>query len=200
MKETDPTSGYTVTSDPADGKVTLSINSKTGTVTITNTQSTTDVEVSKIVTGNMGDQSKNFSFTATLTNAQNAAVNFPEPPAGSGYTVSGNVATFDLAHNEKVTLFNIPVGSSITIVESDNTDYIVSVKKDGSLITDPTVSESDVTVTISGNTAIEFTNNREVLIDTGVPLDSFPYILMLALTGIGGASGLTRKRKFTDLD
>ena len=185
-----------VSSNPSGGIVTLSTSKKEDSVTIKNTLRT-NVVVSKVVTGNFGDRNKNFTFTATLTKGAGVAVDFPT--AGSGYIVNGNVASFDLKHGENVTLINLPIGAKLTILETDNGGHSVTVKENnGSPITG-----SSITVTIPTSataTSVEFTNNKTVIIDTGISLDSWPYIMILILLISGGIGGLVWKRKRTDFD
>ena len=193
-----PTNFEFVSSAPSDGKVTLSTSHKEDSVTIKNTLRR-NVVVSKLVTGNFGDRNMNFTFTATLTKGAGVAVTFPTPPAGSGYTVSGNVALFDLKHGEDVTLLNLPIGAKLTIVETNNGGHSVSVKENGG----SPITGSSITVNIPTSataTSVEFTNNKTVIIDTGVSLDSWPYIMILILLISGGIGGFVWKRKRTDFD
>ncbi len=159
-------------------------------LTVTNTYTLTTVVVSKVVTGNMGDKTKEFTFTVTL----GQGAEFPE--LGTGYTINPNnpsEATFTLKHEEEVTLI-VPIGATLTIVESDNAGYTVSIN--GIPVTVP-----ELTVTVeSEGTSIEFTNNSDVIIDAGVALDSQPYMLVLVLMGLGGVAGLIWKRKHLKFD
>ena len=161
-------------------------------LTVTNTYALTTVNVSKIVKGNLGDRSKEFSFTATLSNG----AEFPDFEGNYVINPSNpSEATFTLKDGESVSMI-VPIGASLSIVESDNAGYAVTVKQDGSSVTYP-----GLTVTVpSEETTIEFTNTKDETIDTGIAMDSVPYMLILALLGAGGVGGLIWKRKKTEFD
>ncbi len=157
-------------------------------LTVTNRYNQTEVVIKKMVDGNFGDKFKQFSFTATLEGMVFTTT------MGTGYIITPgnpNEATFTLAHNQSIT-FTLPVGAKLTIKESDNAGYIVfidGVRKDD--------GEKIITVPAEGQTVI-FRNNREVTVDTGVSMDSVPYLIILTLIGIGGVASLTLKRKRTN--
>src|SRR5690606_15926147 len=96
-------------------------------LTVTNTYTLTSVNVKKFVDGNLGDHNREFTFIVTLGNE----VKFPEN--GTGYTIDPDdpsKARFTLKHGEDATLI-VPIGASLTIVETGNVGYVVTVEKDG---------------------------------------------------------------------
>ena len=121
----------------------------------------------------MGDQNKYFTFTVKIN--------------------EGKEQNYILNHNTAViTIPNVPVGSNVTIKESGNEGYVVSATVDGS---DVTLSNNILTitdVTENGHNVV-FTNNKNVTIDTGILLDSMPYILLLIAVGAGTILLLKRR-------
>ncbi len=153
----------------------------------------TDVTISKVVTGNMGDLNKGFTFTVTLTDEVGNEINFTTNQP-SNVIINGNVATFTLKHGESITLTDIPIGSKITVTESDNAGYTVSYTINGVDSAD-VLDEGKVQI-LENDTKIVFTNNKGVIVDTGISLDQLPYIIMLVIAGLGALGIFIRKRKY----
>lgn len=149
--------------------------------TITNKLASTDVTVTKDVSGNLGDRSLNFQFIATLSSGAFAP--------GDGYTVSddGKSVTFDLKHAESVVLKNVPLGADLTIVE-ENSGYSVTVK------VGETEYQNGDPIKVVPDMQIDFFNHLSEGIETGISLDSVPYIMMLLIAGAAFFFVMLRKR------
>lgn len=165
---------------------------------VTNTYRLSQVTVSKVVTGNMGDFTKDFTFTATLKDAAGLPIEFPPPAAGSVYTLSADnkTATFNLRNGGNVTLL-VPIGATLTVKESNYSGYTVSIKKNIEL---PTSGDSISMTVPATSTTLEFTNTNQAIIDTGVSMDSLPYLMILILLGTGGIGGNLWRRKRMNFD
>lgn len=154
--------------------------------------STVDVTIRKLVAGSMGDITKAFGFTVSCDQAMTA---------GKGYTLSedGREARFALKHNETITLKGVRKGSTLTIQEENAEGYEITFAAGGDkeefvegVYTVPLNASEPVNITV--------TNSKEGDIpDTGVLLDSVPYILILAIVAISAFLFL-RKRKNRDID
>lgn len=148
--------------------------------TVTNTLQTMEVTIKKVVAGNFGDHTKDFAFTVTSDQAFSA---------GTGYRLSDSdkTASFDLKHNESVTL-RVQAGATLTISE-DAQGYTMSLAADKGEVTENryTVSENDATITV--------TNTKDTEVDTGITLDSLPYILLLVLAVLGGIFFLAKHKR-----
>ena len=142
-----------------------------------------NVTVTKEVTGNLGDKSKEFAFTASWVNA------FGQLKSES----------FNLAHGNYKILTSIPVGANVTITEADYSDsnYTTSYKVNAGDAQNGCTAQ--ITVSEEGD-AITFTNNKEATPDTGVLLDSLPYVVILAVVVLGAALVIVRRRKHRDDD
>lgn len=145
---------------------------------------TTSIKLKKLVTGNMGDRTKKFHFTISITK-ENKNVTFKV-----GNTSKTGSATVDLANDEESTLTEIPVGANITITENDYTEsrYTTSyVIDNGNSVTNREANISNIQAKDNASAhEVVFTNNKEAIPDTGITLDSLPFITLLALSIAGG--------------
>lgn len=151
------------------------------TKTVTNTLQTMEVTIKKVVAGNFGDHTKDFAFTVTSDKAFSA---------DTGYVLSNSnkTASFDLKHNGSVTL-RVQAGATLTIAETNAQDYTMRLAADKGKVTENryTVSENDATITV--------TNTKDTEVDTGITLDSLPYILLLVLAVLGGIFFLAKHKR-----
>lgn len=148
--------------------------------TVTNTLQTMELTIKKVVAGNFGDHTKDFAFTVTSDRAFGT---------GTGYQLSDSdkKASFELRHNGSVTL-KVQAGATLTISE-DAQGYTMSLAVDKGEVTGNryTVSENDATITL--------TNTKDTEVDTGITLDSLPYILLLVLAVLGGIFFLAKHKR-----
>ena len=160
-----------------------------------------DLTVSKTVTGLLGDTNKAFTFQ--ILNEENLPVTLTNDNCqfgdGSGTLLeSGTTGKFTLKHGDTVTIKNLAPGTyTVTEVGDDLTGYETSWK----VGTDDTVHEKSTvaSVTMSGtNMTLAFTNHCNLKPDTGVLLDTLPYIVILAVVVGGGILLMLRKRRKND--
>ena len=133
-----------------------------------------------------------------------------------------NLSSFTLRHNDSITLNGVPVGTVITITESDASDYTVTAT--GATGSEQTGDNASFTYTVVANSAsaqsledgesdialmstteevvpnnsITITNTFDAPVDNGVLLDTLPYILILVVVVGGGVLLFLRKRKNDD--
>ena len=126
------------------------------------------LEISKTVTGNMGDYSKEFSFTLTLTDEDgepmaNAEISCEDGPV---LTLDGNGrTTLTLSHGESIRLIKLPHGTGYRIeeiIEDAAEDYSVSVRVGDGDAAETTVAEG----VLAEDTTVAYTNDRTVVIPT----------------------------------
>ena len=153
-------------------------------------QSTVKLTVTKTVTGNFGDKSKAFEFSMKVDNGDNS---FDLTVNGKALTkgTQGDY-TFSLKHGESIEIKGIPVGKQIVLAETKAENYGVKFGENDMITSGPR------TVTIGGLTAdteIAVENYRNTQPDTGVLVDSLPYILIIACVAGAAALFLIRRRK-----
>ena len=118
-----------------------------------------DLEISKEVAGNLGDKTLDFTFTVTLT-----------APEGTVFDENNEYpATITLKHGESVTIENIPVGTTWKVAETENEDYETTVNGEDGLSAEGEIA--------TGTNTCAFVNTRNAEIETGVILESLPYVV-----------------------
>ena len=135
-------------------------------------ESAATVRIEKLVAGALGDRDREFGFTYKIGDAA--------------------PVEFTLKHNDEYPIENVPLGSTVTVTEQDcsqsgyTTSYQIDVadKQNG--------RTAEFTVSENGN-AVVFTNFKDVNPDTGVALDSLPYVLILLAAAAGSAVFLIRR-------
>lgn len=177
------------------------------TVEFTNTYSVPNLSsmtIQKKVTGAFGERTKDFTFSVTLTK------DGADVTGWSHSTVNGtSLNSFTLKHGQQVELKNIPIDTTITITESNANDYDTKAtnydKADNKTFVYEVVNENGTAVlkskdnnqTVAHN-AIVVTNDFDGNPDTGVLLDTLPYLILLAVAVAGGVLVVVRKHKHRD--
>ena len=202
---------------------TLTANQNTGTVIeFTNTYNIpklNSMTITKNVTGEFGEREKDFTFSVTLKNKDDETVDV----TGVNHTgAATNLNSFNLKHGQTVTLNQIPVGTIITITETNADGYKTSATKssttygesytddrtfvyevvehngEATLMTKATVFGVFETEKAVPDNAIVVTNEKKGDPDTGVLLDTLPYLIILGIAVAGAAALLIRKKKHDD--
>lgn len=195
---------------------------------------TSNVTITKQVTGLLGDTNKDFEFRVNIT--QNGA-DCTGVTATKGSETVKDLTNFTLKHNETVTLENVPIGATITVKESTpgehytvySTGYndgqngsgevtfkyvaaantatagdageadlmLLSMDEDTAVDADGDAVAYDSGIEVDNNQII-VTNHCGLLPDTGVLLDTLPYIVILAVVAGGVALLMLRKRRKED--
>jgi len=204
-------SGYKLTRTLVDGiegkngSVTMSKENSNRSITFSNfyEKKTADVTLTKHVTGLMGDTHKEFAFRITGLEGKGATLE------------NGNLSNFTLTHNGSVTLKNVPMDTVFAVVETLGADSGYETKATG--------HDTDATRTFyyklvledgeqklmacdadgshekaQNELAITVTNHCTLKPDTGVLLDTLPYIVILAVVVGGGILLMLRKRRKED--
>lgn len=199
---------------------------------------TSNVTITKQVTGLLGDTNKGFEFRVNITqNGVDCTGVTATKKTEMGTEKVSNLTNFTLKHGETVTLENVPIGATITVTEvtpgehynvsatghgdeqngRDNVTFIyvaaanIATASDAddpdlmllSMDEDTAVdADGDAVVyeagTKVGNNQIIVTNHCGLIPDTGVLLDTLPYIVILAVVAGGVALLMLRKRRKED--
>lgn len=150
-------------------------------------QSTVKLTVTKTVTGNFGDKSKAFQFSMQVDGGNSFELIANGTALAQG---SQSDYTFSLKDGENIVIEGMPVGKKIVLAETNAEQYTVSfndtVETNRNYVNEKGLKE---------NTTIKVTNHRNVSPDTGVFVDSLPYILIIACVAGAAALFLIRRRK-----
>lgn len=196
-------------------------------------KATSNVTITKQVTGLLGDTNKEFAFNVSIKQGDKDCTGVTAKKDSTEVSLNG----FNLKHGETVTLENVPIGATIKVTEvtpgehynvsatghsgeqnggnnviftyvaaantatasdADEADLMLlsmdedtAVDADGDAVADAT----DKTVP---NNAITVTNHCTLFPDTGVLLDTLPYIVILAVVAGGVALLMLRKHRKED--
>lgn len=194
---------------------------------------TSNVTITKQVTGLLGDTHKDFNFNVSIAQNNIACTGVTAKKENETVNLSG----FNLKHGETVTLENVPIGATIKVTEvAPGEHYTVSAtghggeKNGGSdviftyvaVANTATASDADeadlMLLSMDEDTAVDadgdavaydsgievdnnqiiVTNHATLIPDTGVLLDTLPYIVILAVVAGGVALLMLRKHRKED--
>ena len=166
-----------------------------------------NLTVSKTVTGLLGDHHQQFTFqivdadgNAVPLTKENITVNIDNVNADDqtkvGLINNGTEGKFTLVSGASVTIKNL--AGNYKIVEETVTGYETKWQLDAE---NEVLNSTEASVTMSGtDRTLAFTNHRSIIPDTGVILDTLPYIVILAVVVGGGVMLFLRKRRKDDED
>lgn len=153
----------------------------------TNVYEAGTLKITKNVTGNLGDRDAYFAVDVMLNGeadkeyAESYEVRGGSSESNPATIKIGEKTTFYLKHDETITIENLPYGVTYTVVEQDYT----TADKGG--YDAPVYTFGDEQKKIdTPEDAVTITNNKSVGVDTGVFMDSLPYVLLL----VGACAGL----------
>lgn len=173
-------------------------------ITITNdyTPNSSDLTVTKTVTGLLGDREKQFSFTLSFDQTVDLAKITWTKSDETEVILAGQTYTFTLAHGQNIVFHGIPAGVTATVAEEECENYTTKYKihDTGAILNwDAATEDRSASVTINATAkTIQFLNHNEAEPDMGVLLDTLPYILILVVVVGGGVLLFLRKRKNDD--
>lgn len=156
------------------------------------------LSISKTVTGNLGDKSKYFAFTVTLTGEEGktyAAEPF-EVTGGSNQSNPDSIAigtseTFYLHDGETITIANLPYGVSYTVVETPDDAYDTYINGSETASAD---GKAEGTVGAAATTVAYRNDNNNGEIDTGITTDNLPYIVLMGIVVLAGVAMIAKRR------
>lgn len=153
---------------------------------IENTYSAGTLNVSKTVTGNLGDKDKYFEFKVTLTGETGMTYGAYAVTGGSESTNPtsieiGKEATFKLKHGETIHIANLPYKVGYKVTETAVDGYTTTSDK----------AEGTIN---SAATEAKFVNTKNGEIDTGVTTESLPYVVLMGFVVLAGAALLLKRK------
>lgn len=196
-------------------------------------KATSNVTITKQVTGLLGDTNKDFEFRVNITQNGADCTGVKAKKENTEVSLNG----FKLKHGETVTLENVPIGATIKVTEvtpgehynvsatghngeknggndvaftyvavantatagdADEADLmLLSMDEDTAVDADGDAVAYDSGIEVDNNQII-VTNHCGLIPDTGVLLDTLPYIVILAVVAGGGILLMLRKRRKED--
>lgn len=172
---------------------------------------TTDLTITKTVTGTLGDKNKDFTFTVTFSEDDTVAL--PEgweltsitgKKGTTALTNTSGTFTFTLKNGESAEFVNVPAGVKYSIKEEAADNYTATFQNKHGTTTSTSVSGTksagftDETKYViyedGGNTGVMTNNNDDITI-TGILTENAPYILLIAFGIAAAALYIRMKRK-----
>ena len=135
-----------------------------------------NVTVRKRVEGELGDRKKAFSFQCTWIGEDGTA----------------QKKEFSLKHEESIT-FAVPEGTALALRELNADGYWIDAAC--SIGNAPEINENIIRFAGEAEQILTVTNTRNWIPDTGVALDSLPYLLILLVAAIGTAALMILRHK-----
>lgn len=147
-------------------------------------------DVKKIVAGDFGNRSKEFSITVTIKAAYEGKQFYLVDAKGNNQTLTAEknekgefiaTGTVTLTHDQLATVYGVTTNDVITVTEATYTDYDASI--------------GDETKDDNGNRHVIVTNTANTTPSTGVIMTIAPYALMVVLAGAFAVVFLTRRNR-----
>lgn len=187
------------------------------TDTFTNTYEAGDISIKKVLDGNMAEKDQYFTVKVTIadgndgdtihstitSNASELSYSGTETDVNPETLVVG-VNTFKIKGEETIEIYNLPVGATYTVeeVEANANGYTTTYTLDDANVT---AAEGETVVVVSGeigedsdngtDDVIVITNTKTSNVDTGISVDSIPYLAMLGVVAVGGAGVVVSKKR-----
>jgi len=176
-------------------------NGNTGTTNTTYHKATSSqLTVTKTVTGQFSDMTRQFPFSITLKDSSGKLVTGTLPSTAGTLTLTSGTASFNLGNGDQI-VFTVPIGDTAVIDETNNYGYhtsFVDSASPGVIATGPETTA----LTIGGNREVDFTNEAIYAPPTGLAMETnnvlemCGIVLLLALLGyVVRLVGMTRKHK-----
>lgn len=169
-----------------------------------------NLDITKTVTGNMGDKEQLFDITLTLATEDGKTVRNDITISGSSDTSSNQTVAgtgtsewtgtktinLKIKHGDTIKVNDIPVGVTYTVAESDAHSAVDANGSDGSKgYTIKLDNASKKLETAAGTEIAAITNTKTLGIDTGIALDVAPYVMIMMIALAGAAMLVVRRRK-----
>ena len=171
-----------------------------------------ELDIEKEVTGNLGDYDKEFLVDVTFTAEEGKTVrsDISYEMDGNFYTIPASAmadgtetVTVSLKHDETVSFDHLPVGIYYQVTEQDYTaggtnsenGYdapVYEVDDDEGQITDQGV-QGRITAD-NDDVDVDIINNKGTVVETGVFLDSVPYLILMGIVAVSGVLLLKKRR------
>ena len=174
---------------------------------IVNTYDLGTLEVSKEVKGKLGDQEKKFDIYVTFNATGDVKSDITYLVGTEEKTISASAfsedktetVTIAISHDETVKFTNIPAGITYTVVESDEYSKDTNINgENGYRTPEYTLSDDEQTIAANDVDTVKVINEKDASIDTGISMDTIPYMMMLFMVAAGMVMIVAKKRRYED--
>ena len=168
----------------------------------TNIYESGSLEITKKITGNMADMTKKFTFTVVFeavdgevlkstiaTNADTSGIVYNQDSQNK-YKY-----TFEIGVNDTALFTNLPDGIKYTVSEDAENYKQTEVTGETKDTTEENNTVVTGTIVEEEKDEVSYTNTLTNEVDTGISVDSIPYIAMLGVVAIGGTGFIVSKKR-----
>ena len=148
---------------------------------------THDVVIKKIITGNQAVTGDKFNLVVTVTGATDEKYKVTLNGVEKEPLTSGSSARYEVTNNTEIHIYGLTAGDNIKAVEDANNQGYEATYTPG-------LSEGKLTISRDGSVAT-VTNTKNSPSPTGIILNYGPYILMIALAGSMAAFFFFKKNR-----
>ena len=180
--------------------------------TVTNTYDTGSLSVKKTVSGNLASNTQLFDIAVTFTAEEGRTVKSAITyTGGSDASTQGTIGAADwtsgtasrtirIHDGETVTFSDIPDGVKYTVIEAEAHKAAAELNSgDDSKGYTATGEITTATPIVKGETTgVVVNNDKGTAVNTGISLDSLPYIIALTVVAVGAVVFLLRRRHRKD--
>lgn len=175
------------------------------------------LSVKKIVTGDLGDQTKEFSFSVKVTKPSLASettytAKIMTPGSDEGTEViftSGEAKTITLKHGQELVFTDLYVGTDFEIQETD-TDVSTDAAEAGKYVATTYSVKNGESATATGaaqisgkvsegNDLVSVVNNRNAETPAGILVNNLPFVIMIAVAAMGFVAYIAIRRRRASL-
>lgn len=170
-----------------EGKYSGVIPDGTAEVNVVNTHKEMyNISVTKTVRGNQGDKTKEFDFVLKLTAGNGielpAVIEYKKGKENGKIDLTNGEATFKLAHGEKISFKDLPIGIGYEVTES-------GAENDGY-----TVSSENASGVVKADVDVSFINTKNVGIPTSSMTNTIVMLLIACIAICGVVYGVRKRR------
>lgn len=162
-------------------------NKTTKEDTFTNTYEAGSLKVTKTVTGNLGDKTKDFTFHVEFTAPKDKDWDMNGIDTSLTKGDDGKY-TFTLRDGATAEFKNLPYGVVYTVTEDAVEGYTTTIR-----VNDVAMDNATGSIGVAETTVV-FTNDKGGEIDTGVTTESLPYVVLMAFVVLAGAALLIKRK------
>lgn len=152
------------------------------------------VLITKEVTGNQGDKTKEFSFSLSVDGDEGELykvvyTNQMNEETVTYLTSGAEAASYTLKNDESLQIYGLSAGDTYTVTEADYSGdgYTTTVNEEE--------TNTKTGTTAEGNVTVAFENNKNVTTPTGIATTFAPYALMVVFAGVFAVMFLRKKRE-----
>lgn len=150
-----------------------------------------DLTITKTVRGRLGNRSHGFAFTIAVAPSDSGEKFLVKDGEGTALVENwdGSEMTVYLADGQSAVIYGLSANDTYTVVETEANQDAYTTTIDGSTTTDGKAEGS-----ITADKTVNYKNEKESTVPTGIVMDIAPYVIMAAAACLLGVVFLRTRR------